>query len=50
MFASAVTSYKPKNYYMPKALGVKEFAYQEEMNSGYRNKMEDGFHFYTFSE
>jgi len=37
------SSYVPKNMYMAKALAVKEYAYQEEMNATYRNYMEDGF-------
>lgn len=47
IFNKQKSSYVPKNTYMPKALAVKEYAYQEEMNAGFRSYMEDGliFHF-----
>ena len=31
--------------YISKALGVKEYAYCDEMNSSFRNNMEDGISF-----
>lgn len=34
--------YQSKNTYIPKCLSVKEYAYQEEMNEGFRKTMEDG--------
>ena len=42
MFAKPKQQFVPKNLYMSKALAVKEYAYQEEMNAGFRNYMEDG--------
>lgn len=32
----------PQSIYMPKALGVKEYAFSEDMNESFRQKMEDG--------
>ena len=35
--------FNPQNaVYLAKALGVKEYAYTEDMNSSFRNTMEDG--------
>lgn len=42
MFSKPKSQYIPKNVYMPKALAIKEYAYQEEMNASFRNYMEDG--------
>jgi len=42
MFIKPKQQFLPKNLYMSKALAVKEYAYQEEMNSNFRNYMEDG--------
>lgn len=34
--------YTPQSIYMPKALAVKEYAFSEDMNESFRQKMEDG--------
>ena len=35
-------SYIPKKIYMPRGIGVKEYAFYDEMNSPNRQAMEDG--------
>ena len=35
------TYYKPNSVYIPKALGVKEYSFDEEINVPFRQSMED---------
>eukprot|EP01016_Furgasonia_blochmanni_P013562 TRINITY_DN1693_c0_g2_i1.p1 TRINITY_DN1693_c0_g2~~TRINITY_DN1693_c0_g2_i1.p1 ORF type:complete len:282 (-),score=32.44 TRINITY_DN1693_c0_g2_i1:194-1039(-) len=40
------TTYSNQKLYIPKASGCKEYAYEEEINYGYRDDMEDGYFFF----